>query len=121
MNIANFIYPDLVSLYTINGTSDENYAQINYTPVSNMANLVCSIQFTGITGKPMTDSGSDASNETYWNIFIPFPQNKLSGVIPNNLIHSRDKLIDQNNKAYEVVGPYWDSLGYNLRCKLLVA
>lgn len=121
MRFFGFIYPDTVSLQTMNVTPDGAYAAASYTVVTNMANLIASIQFTGITGKSTTDSPSDASNETYWNIFIPFAQNKLSGVIANDLVHARDLLIDQNGKHYEVVAPYWDSLGYNLRCKLKVA
>lgn len=119
MNNLAFIYPRTVSVLRPDIEGDMKYETLDYLLVTGLSNLLASIQLTGITGRPNTNLPADASNETYWNIFIPFAQGMQTGVIARGLILLRDKITDDLNQAYEVVGAYWDSFGYNLRCKLL--
>lgn len=119
MNNLAFIYPRIVSVWRPTIGADMQQEALNYDPVSGLSNLMASIQLTGITGRPNTDLPADASNETYYDILIRFAQGMQSGVIDRGLILLRDKIIDDLNLSYEVVSPYWDSFGYNLRAKLL--
>jgi hypothetical protein len=113
----SFIYPRLVSVERPVIGADMQQEKLSYAAVSGLNNLKASIQFKAITGRPNTDLPADPSNETYWAIFIPFSQS--GGVITRGLIKLRDVVIDDTDLRYEAVGPYWNSLGYNLRCKLL--
>lgn len=113
----SFIYPRIISVVRPVVGNDMQYEQLVYEPVTDLNNLIASIQFKGITGTYNTSLPADASNETYWAIFVPFfPPNTI---IADGLIQLRDVIIDDLTKRYEVVAPYWNSLGYNLRCKLL--
>lgn len=119
MSFFGFIYPRTISVSRPIDPANLSYSELNYSPVTGLSNLIASIQYGSISGVPNTQLPGDASNETYWDIYIPFAQGLQSGVIANGLILLRDKIIDDQSLQYEVVAPYWDSLGYKLRCKLL--
>jgi hypothetical protein len=76
--------------------------------------LPASIQLAKERGKPEANLPADGG-KTLWKVFIPLSAAALG------LIESRDIIKDDLGTRYQVIGPYWNSLGHNLLCERLEA
>ena len=70
--------------------------------------IPASIQQRTTGAKPEPDIPADASNRTMWRVFIP--RRRLA----NGVVQEGDIVVDDLGVRYQVAGPYWNSLGYNL-------
>lgn len=115
----SFIYPRTVALTRppINDApGDRGYSGVTKANETTIATgLPASIQLDTKSGKPDGDVPSDAYTRTAYRIFIPRRAAALG------LINERDIVTDDLGKRYQVVGNYWNSLGYNLACTVLEA
>lgn len=115
----SFIYPRTIAISRPNTNDtpgDRGYSGVtkaNETQIA--AGLPASIQLDTKGGKPDGDVPSDAYGRSAYRIFIPQSAAALG------LINERDIVTDDLGKRYQVVGDYWNSLGYNLACTLLEA
>lgn len=114
----SFLYPRTITGYRYDIEGDMQYEGNNYSLIAGAQNLPASIQLTGTSGKPSDNLPTEASNETYYNVFVPLKVNHV--VIARDLFKKRDMIIDDTGLRYEINGAYWDSLGFNMRCKLMV-
>lgn len=72
----------------------------------------CNIELRREGQKNATGLPGDANRPTY-DVRIP------RAALANGTIFDRDILVDGLGLRYQVVGPYWNSLGYALRVELL--
>lgn len=113
----SFIYPRTVSISR--PVADLGIGQVAYggeLPINELSiatGLPASIQLKGGGAKPGADLPADMANRTFWRILIP------PGAIAFGRIKVRDIITDDLGLRYAVVGNYWNSLGYGLRCELL--
>lgn len=84
----------------------------NETPIA--SGLPASIQMNKIRGRPEAGLPGDGDKST-WRIFIPASAAALG------LILVRDVITDDLGQRYQVVAPYWASLGHTLTCERLEA
>lgn len=107
----SFLYPRTVAITRPNGQAGVGVqpyggeTPTNETPVA--SGLPASIQLQKDRGKPAADLPADAGKTT-WRVFIPAASAALG------LIKTRDIVTDDLGQRYQVVGPYWNSLGHNL-------
>lgn len=84
------------------------------TAVPGASGIRCSIQARREgTGNTVALPGD--ANRPYWWAFIP------KSALANGILQSRDILIDDLGTRYQVVAPYWDSLGYRVSVQSLEA
>jgi hypothetical protein len=76
--------------------------------------LPASIQMNKARGKTDANLPADAG-KTVWHVFIP------AAAAPLGQILVRDVLTDELGQRYQVVAPYWNSLGHTLTCERLEA
>ncbi len=72
-----------------------------------------SIQLYRPGSAPVAGLPADSSRSTTWKILIPM------AAIPLGKIKTHDVLTDDTDVRYQVSGPYWTSLGYQLLCERL--
>jgi len=75
--------------------------------------LPASVQSKGSAGERNNSLPSDTGATGIWEILIPRNSAKCGQ------IKARDIIVDDLGERYQVTFPYWNSLGYKLRCKLL--
>jgi hypothetical protein len=56
---------------------------------------------------------ADTVGKPTWYIFIPLY------ALPMGAVRSDDTVVDDAGLRYQVVGPYWDSLGHKLLAQIL--
>lgn len=111
----SFLYPRKITVLraitasNINDHSYEGRTQSEFTTIA--SNLIASIQLSSQSSRPTTQLPADASNDTYWRIFQP--------TLAAGTIQVRDVIVDDLGRRFEVVGDYWNSLGYNILAKRL--
>lgn len=76
------------------------------------AGIPASIQFDKSKGMQDAKLPGD-SGKTLWKIMIPSRSLAVGSVV------TRDVVTDDAGVRYQVVAPYWNSLGYNLLCELM--
>lgn len=122
--MTSFIYPRTISVYrqkTTSSVGDRGYsAERGPTDVNAviaggaaLSGLSASIQLDRQGQHNQVGLPTDAAHATVWKIFIPKSEAALGS------IKTTDIVIDDTGVAYQVFGPYWNSLGYQLRCTLL--
>lgn len=115
----SFLYPRVVSVSrpkVDNSVGAQNYSGVTRgeeDPV--VENLPASIQLQRRSGAPDGKTPSDAYARSGFNILIPLNACALG------VITERDIITDDLGKRYQVIGAYWNSLGYNLSTELLEA
>lgn len=114
--MGNFLYPRTISVTrpaADTGTGFVGYSghtQAGETPVA--TGLICSIQERREgSGNPVGLPGD--GRQPQWYVFIP------RGIAANGLIQSLDIITDDLGNRYQVVAPYWDSLGYRITAMTL--
>ncbi len=112
----SFLYPRTISITRPTQPIGEGAVGYGAEEVSTETQIAsgiqASIQLNKQRGKQ--DAGLPGDSEkTLWKILIP-PQ-----AVANGVIESRDIVTDDAGLRYQVSGPYWNSLGYNLLCELL--
>ena len=109
----SFLYPRVISISR--PASDvavgyqPNYSGLdpaNETPIA--SDLPASIQLKKERGKPDPDLPSDAAAKSFWTVLIP------RGSAALGLIQTNDVITDDLGVRYQVIGAYWNSLGYAL-------
>lgn len=110
----SFLYPRTISVSRMPVSNDIN--NTNYEgrvpPLTVIAsNVRANIQLRGQTTRPATNLPQDVTNDTYWRIFV---RSLAAGTV-----HIRDVITDDLGRQFEVVGDYWNSLGYNILAKRL--
>lgn len=77
--------------------------------------LPASIQQKSTGAKPDAGLPGDATNRTFWRVFIPRGQLALGAVQRGDIV------VDDLGQRYHVTAPYWNSLGHNLLVERLEA
>lgn len=114
----SFLYPRTVSISR--PTQPDGVGAVGYggeTKVSEMAiasGISANIQLNKQHGNQVVNLPGDGAR-TLWKILMPAYQ------APLGLIQSRDIVTDDAGVRYQVVAPYWNSLGHNLLCERLEA
>ncbi|ADE12140.1 hypothetical protein [Sideroxydans lithotrophicus] len=70
------------------------------------------IQLAKERGKPDANLPADAG-KTLWKVFIPLQAVALGTIL------MRDVITDDLGQRYQVIGPYWNSLGHSCVCERL--
>lgn len=115
----SFLYPRTIAIrraITNETPGSQPYSgtqEANETVIATV--LPASIQLQSKGGTPEAGTPSDAFNMSRYAVMIP----RAAAAI--GLITERDIVVDDLGKRYQVVGAYWNSLGYNLACTLLEA
>lgn len=114
----SFIYPRTISVgrqpITTGGGVQPYSGMQPPQEVPVATGLPASIQLNRERGKTEANLPADGT-KTLWRVFIP------RSSATNGLIESRDIVTDDLGVRYQVLGPYWNSLGYNLLCERLEA
>lgn len=126
--VSKFIYPRTVSIYRFKiQDADDGGSPVTLLPYSGvtsgttdatgedliLSNLPASIQYRGVERARGETLPTSTPAPGDWVIFIPKKYATLGQIT------ERDIAVDDLGKRYEVVAAWWDSLGYNLRSKLL--
>lgn len=112
----SFLYPRTVSVTRpaaqvgVGTLPYGGMVKVNETAV--VAGLPASIQMNKVRGMPEADLPADAG-KTHWRVFIPGSAAALG------VIAVRDVLTDDLGQRYQVIAPYWNSLGHTLLCERL--
>lgn len=110
----SFIYPRTISI--ARGAAQSGVGEIGYgghvqaDEDTLFTDIPASIQQKKEGGKPDAGLPGDTAKRTFWRIFFN---------LPNGSVNSRDIIIDELGVRYEVMAPYWNSLGYNCLCERL--
>lgn len=111
-----FMYPRTVTIrrpVPHTGTGALGYGGLNAANETVIASgLPASIQQQRAQGAPEAHLPADpARGSTAWRILVRSKD--------RDLIQGRDIIVDDLGVRYQVVAPYWNSLGYNLFCNRL--
>lgn len=86
-----------------------NYSGLNPANETAVASgLPASIQLKKERGKPDPGLPGDAAAKSFWTVFIP------RGSAALGLIQTNDVITDDLGVRYQVIGAYWNSLGFAL-------
>lgn len=75
--------------------------------------IPASIQLEKGGGRRGPGLPGDTSKHTFWRVLIPL------SAVAQGTIQTWDVVTDDLNARYQVMGPYWNSLGYNLEVERL--
>lgn len=109
----SFIYPRTIAITRPNSDITPGFSP-NYSGVEPSAEtpvasgLPASIQLKKERGKPDAGLPADPAAKSFWTVMIPL------GSAANGLIATNDIVTDDGNVRYQVLAPYWNSLGYAL-------
>jgi hypothetical protein len=121
----SFIYPRTVAISRPNTTTTAGVQPFqDGTPAQETSvatGLPASIQVDHDGGKPLANVALDARASGTWRIFIPQGAASIAGVGTPETIRDTDIITDDAGVRYQVVHPYWNSLGWQLRCERLKA
>lgn len=114
--VNTFIYPRTVSVrrpqHAVTAGAGA-YSQVRKVPtVEILTGLPASIQLDRTGQRPDERLPADAVGKATWKVFIPLEYAALG------TIQSRDVIVDDLGIAYQVVAPYWNSLGFNCRAQV---
>jgi hypothetical protein len=106
-----FMYPRTVSF--VRSAAQSGVGVVGYgghttaTETQIAANIPASVQARREGGTAPNGLPGDGTKPT-WYVFIP--RSKLA----KGTVENRDIMIDDEGERYQVIQPYWDSLGYRL-------
>lgn len=116
----SFLYPRVVSISRPIITAPTDVGNVGENAVSSPADydvvasgLRASIQLDRQGQRNPVGLPTDAAYKPVWKIFIPLPDAALGSIFANDVV------TDDIGNQYQVFAPYWDSLGFNLRCIIL--
>lgn len=112
----SFLYPRTITVnrYAVTqatgvvGYNGETDSEL--TPI--LEKIPASIQLAAKGSAPPTKLPGDPSKRVYWNILFKADL---------GTVQTDDVIVDELGNRYQVVGPYWNSLGYQCLCELLEA
>lgn len=114
----SFLYPRKVTI--TRPTQPTGVGAVGYggeqpsTEASVVAAAVpASIQLAKEHGNPEANLPADAG-KTLWKVIIP-----LSAGVVEGVIQVRDIVADDLGQRYQIIAPYWNSLGHSLVCERL--
>lgn len=116
----SFLYPRTIAITrpTDNTAPGYNSQYSGSTPAQETpiaSDLPASIQLKKDRGRPETGLPGDTSAKSQWTILIPL------GAAALGTIQTWDVATDDLGVRYQVVAPYWNSLGYALLTERLEA
>ena len=94
------------------GAADATPESGDDVALAGLANLKCSIQLDRQGQANPTNLPTDV-REALWRIFIPGRSAALGQITEHDIA------TDDLGKRYDVVSAYWDSLGYQIKARLL--
>ncbi|MGF7131914.1 hypothetical protein P3T40_003397 [Paraburkholderia sp. EB58] len=114
----SFLYPRTIAITRPNNAVQAGYnpsysglSPSQETPIA--SDLPASIQLKKDRGRPDTGLPGDTSAKSQWTILIPRSKAALG------TIETWDVITDDLNVRYQVLAPYWNSLGYALLAERL--
>jgi hypothetical protein len=113
----SFVYPRTITITrpnTVSGIGGQGYeglAQDQETTI--VSGIAASIQERSTTRRPDARLPGDVNNNTIWHIYIK------RSLVALGVIQDRDIVTDDLGNRFQVMGAYWNSLGYNLDCTKL--
>lgn len=113
----SFMYPRTVAL--TRPAPSAQFGNVGYNaelPVNETvvaSGLPASIQLSRQGAKPDAMLPGDQDKRTYWKVIIPL------GALAQGVARVRDLVTDDLGVRYQVLGPYFNSLGYTLLCERL--
>jgi hypothetical protein len=114
---VSFLYPRTVSVVRPSNTitpGNAGYASVNGVQGTTiLAGVSCSIQLDRQGQRNPVGLPTDAAFKPIWKVFIP------RAAVSEGQIVVDDMVIDDLGVNYQVFAPYWNSLGYQLRCIVL--
>lgn len=117
MNSSSFIYPRTIRIsrpIPLTGVGTKPYQYVSPQQENILfTGISASIQAQSSTGLE-ADLPANAKGAPVWRVFIPFWSLTLGQ------INNRDIVTDDLGNRYQVATNYWNSLGYNLECELLL-
>jgi hypothetical protein len=113
----SFLYPRTISITRPNSGLAPgyvaDYSGVEPSDETDIADGVpASIQLKKTSGRPDANLPADAG-KTLWTVLIPL------GYAPLGLIQTNDIITDDLSQRYQVVAPYWNSLGFALLAERL--
>ena len=125
--MANFVYPRSLSVYRLASfpTGSAGYGAQNYQEPQTSGSsyiwaskplftgVMCSIQEYRSGQRPVENLPGSTFVTPTNKIYIPLR------VLPKGALRARDYLLDDLGVRYEVINPYWNSLGYRAYCVFL--
>lgn len=118
MAVNAFLYPRTIAVHRPNVDTtvgaDTDYSGTQESDETLVATGVrCSIQYDAGGRNPEANLPADAQGRATWKVLIPLEQAAF-GTIRRN-----DVIVDDLGVRYQVRAPYWNSLGYNVKCETL--
>lgn len=108
----SFLYPRTISVTRqtpVTAVGAVQYSAVQESQETGIATgLPASIQLDRSGRRPDPNLPADIVGRTLWRVLIPLAS------AAKGLIQANDVITDDLNVRYQVVGPYWNSLGYNL-------
>lgn len=114
----SFIYPRVVAIRRPKadaGVGDQGYSAERGVDDEDevLSGLPASIQIDRQGQANALHLPADAKFQPIWKVFIPLR------AAARGAIKSTDIVVDDAGSRYQVFAPYWNSLGYQLRCIIL--
>lgn len=118
MAVNAFIYPRTIAVHRPNPDAtlgaDTDYSGVtNSNEATVMTGVPCSIQYDAGGRNPETSLPADSPGRGAWKIFIPLASAALGTIQRNDIV------VDDLGVRYQVRAPYFNSLGYSIRCESL--
>ncbi len=120
----SFLYPRTIAIWrpkvaAPSAVGDVGYNAIRAAPWNSqdateiLTGLRASIQMDRQGQHNLVGLPTDAKYQAIWRVFIP-----KADAGPGSIV-STDIVVDDTGVAYQCFAPWWDSLGYQLRCIVL--
>lgn len=115
----SFIFPRTITIRrtavstAVGALPYQGRTEANEADVAGAVDLPASIQSKSRSRTMGESLPSDPKNWPRWQIIIP---KRSAGL---GLIQQGDIVVDDLGVRYQVVAPYWNSLGYQLDCEML--
>jgi hypothetical protein len=114
----SFMYPRVVSIRRQNSAATATVGAIKFggdQPADEAViatGIPASIQYDRMGNAPNANLPSDSKRST-WKIIIPLAS------CAKGTVHKNDIVVDDEGLRYQVIAPYWNSLGFSLRAELM--
>jgi hypothetical protein len=109
---GSFLYPNTIKITRPKGQTDVGAVPYGGLSPKNEALIAeeidASVQMRSSGSAPSPGLPGDASKRTYWKVLIP------RAALDDGTVQRNDIVTDECRQRYQVIGPYWTSLGYNL-------
>jgi hypothetical protein len=117
VSISTFLYPRVVVLSRSDPQTGVGFqpgysAELKTDELLIQAGIPASIQLNQ-RGQAAAVGLPTETTDTLWNVLIPLQ------ALAKGMVRQGDTITDDEGDDYQVIAPYWDSLGFNLLVKHL--